>query len=215
MNWTRKRILQRVFILFGLCLVAQAGAYGQAGPQQVIQDTSEQLRVSLQGNRQRLVDEPEYAYRLADEVFLPHVDMGQVSSLVLGKHWRKATPEQQQFKRMLVRTYATALRELGDWEVDFLPLRTQPGEDRVVVQTLMTREGAPPVAMDYRMHQKDGRWLAFDVSVEGVSLITNYRTSFSRLIRQKGIDGLIKELTARNEQGQSLGEPMAANTAAR
>ena len=220
MNWTRTRLIQRVLIVFGFCLVTQAGAYGKTGPQQVIQDTSERLRVILQENKQRLVDEPEYVYRLADEVFVPHVDMERVSSLVLGKHWRRATPEQKQafsdqFKRMLVRTYATALRELGDWKVDFLPMRTQPGEKRVLVQTLMTRSGAPPVAMDYRMHQKDGHWLAFDVSVEGVSLITNYRASFSRLIRQKGIDGLIKELAARNEQGQSLGEPVAANMVAR
>lgn len=222
MNKARKLLIQGLFVVFGLgLLVTQVGASELSGPQQVIRNTSERLRATLIEDRQRLTDDPAYLYRMADEVFLPHVDMARVSSLVLGKHWRKATPEQkqafaEQFKRMLVRTYATALHELGDWEVRFPPLRMQPGEKRVLVQTQLIRTGAQPVAVDYSMYRKDGHWLAYDVKIEGVSLVTNYRSSFSRLIRQKGIGGLIEELAARNEDRvQSLGEPMAANPAVR
>ena len=222
MNRVRILFVWGVCAIFGLgWLACQAAAEGLAEPQQVIRDTSRRLRTILFEDRQRLTDDPTYVYRLADEVFLPHVDMGRVSSLVLGKHWRKATPAQKrafagQFKRMLVRTYATALRELGDWEIRFLPLRMKPGGKRVVVQTMVNRPGAPPVAIDYRMYLRNGSWLAYDVKIEGISLITNYRSSFSRLIRQKGIGGLIEDLNARNqERMQSPGEPLAANMAAR
>jgi phospholipid transport system substrate-binding protein len=218
----RALILLRLCALFGLgWLAASAAAEGLAEPQQVIRDTSQRLRTILLEDRQQLTDDPTYLYRLADEVFLPHVDMGRVSSLVLGKHWRKATPAQkrafaEQFKHMLVRTYATALRELGDWEIRFLPLRMQPGEKRVVVQTMVSRPGGPPVAIDYRMYLSDDSWRAYDVKIEGISLITNYRSNFASLIRQKGIGGLIEELDARNRDSMfSSGKPLAANMAAR
>jgi len=194
--------LASLLVLFGLWLSpVLAGA--QDGPQQVIQETAGRLQQALKKDRQRLRNNPDYAYRLADRIFLPHVDMHRVSSLALGKHWRKASAAQkrafsEEFKKLLVRTYATALREMGEWELELLPLRMKPGDKKVQVQSKLIRPGAQPVAMDYTMYRKGGKWLAYDVKIEGISLVTNYRSSFSRLIRQKGIDGLIAELAARN-----------------
>lgn len=205
-----------LLVLFGLWL-PQAGATGLSEPQQVIQKTAQRLQQALREDRQRLIDDPGYIYRMVDQVLLPHVDMSRVSSLVLGRHWRKATAAQKQafaeeFKRLLVRTYATALRELGDWRIEFPPLRMNPDAESVLVQSRMIRSGAQPLAMDYRMYCKDGKWLAYDVKIEGISLITNYRSSFSRLIRQKGIGGLIEELAARNdEKAQEAGDKVAAH----
>ncbi len=188
----------------GFCL-PQADAGELLELQRAIQETAGRLQKILRDERLRLIDDPGYVYRLVDEVFLPHVDMTGASRLVLGRHWRKATTVQKQafaeeFKRLLVRTYATALREMGDWEVEFLPLRMKPGAKSVLVQSRLIRAGAQPVAVDYRMHRKDDSWLAYDVKIEGVSLITNYRSSFSRLIRQKGLGALIEELATRNDE---------------
>jgi phospholipid transport system substrate-binding protein len=182
-----------------------AGAEDLAPPQQVIRDTSQQLQSVLREERKLLLEDPAYVYRLADEVFVPRVDMARVSSLVLGRYWRTATPQQRQafgeeFKRLLARTYASALRELGDWELRFLPLRMGDESNRALVKTQILRSGAPPLAVDYSMHESEGRWLAYDVKIEGVSLITNYRSSFARLIQTKGMAGLIDELEKKNSE---------------
>lgn len=207
--------------LFTACLLAclalgiQAAEIGE--PQQVIKSTSERLKQVLEEDRQRLLDDPAYVYRMADEIFLPHVDMYRVSSLVLGRNWRKASADQKaafsrEFKRLLVRTYATAMRELGDFEIRFQPGRTQSDQRRALVKTEVLRPGAPPVAVDYQMHHSKGRWLAYDVKIEGISLVTNYRSSFGRLIRQKGIDGLIQELATMNQAREpAKSEKVAAN----
>ncbi len=222
MNRVRRYLFGGLLAFIGLGLyLPQAGAGGLPEPQRVIQETAERLQEVLREERKRLIDDPGYVYRLADEVFLPHVDMSRVSSLVLGRHWRTATVAQkhafaEEFKQLLVRTYATALRELGDWEVEFPRLRMKPGAQSVLVQSRLIREGAQPVAVDYRMYRKDDRWLAYDVKVEGVSLITNYRSSFSRLIRQKGIGALIEELAARNDEKTPAAEDkVVANSVVR
>ncbi len=187
-----------------LCLgLSPLSAADAIGPLQVIQAVSVRLKQVLEQDHQQLVDDPTFVYRMADEIFLPHVDMSRVSSLVLGRNWRKTTPRQKdaftrEFKRLLVRTYATAMRELGNWEVRFQPRRTRPDERHALVQSQILRPGAQPLAVDYQLHRSKGNWLAYDVKIEGISLVTNYRSSFRRLVRQKGIDGLIEELAAMN-----------------
>ncbi len=211
--------------ILGGCLAACLGlgfsplpAADAIGPQQVIQAASERLKQVLEQDHQRLIDDPAFVYRMADEIFLPHVDMSRVSSLVLGRNWRKATATQKdaftrEFKRLLVRTYATAMRELGNWEIRFQPLRTRPDEQHALVQTQVLRPGAQPLAVDYQMHRSKGNWLAYDVKIEGISLVTNYRSSFNRLIRQKGIDGLIEELAVMNaaKEPEKSGQVAANN----
>jgi phospholipid transport system substrate-binding protein len=189
--------------LAGLLAVSVAVADGLAEPQQVVQRVSDGLMKVLREDRALLRDDPKYVYRLVDELFLPNVDFDGVSALVLGPYWRRASPDQREafaheFKNMLIRTYATAVNELSEWEIRYLPLRLQPGAKEAVVRTQIMRSGGDPIQVDYRMHQKDGRWLAYDVAVAGVSLLTNYRSTFVSLARQKGLDGLIADLSARN-----------------
>lgn len=222
MNRVRGYLFGGLLTLFGLGYYLPRAVAGELPePQRVIQETAVRLQEVLREERDRLIHDPGYVYRLAGEVFLPHVDMYRVSSLVLGRHWRTATAAQKrafarEFERLLVRTYATALRELGDWEIEFLRLRMKPGTGNVLVRSRLIRAGAPPVAVDYRMYRKDGSWLAYDVKIEGVSLITNYRSSFSRLIRQKGIGALIGELAARNgEKAPAAGNSVVADSSAR
>ena len=199
----------RSWWLLGVMLASialnRAAAEELAPPQIVIRDTADRLQALLSEGRQRLISDPAHVYRLADDVFVPQVDMDQVSRLVLGRYWRNLTEGQRQdfsreFTRLLARTYTTALQELGDWKLRFLPLRMHPGDEKVLVQTEMLRPGAPPLAVDYSMHRHDGRWLAYDIKIEGVSLITNYRAGFARVIQLKGFSALIDELTHMNDQ---------------
>jgi phospholipid transport system substrate-binding protein len=202
----RKGVLLSVIVgLLGLVpvLSAEAGE-GLSEPQVVIQDISDQLKSLLHRDRERLRNDPEYAYRLANEVLAPHIDFGRVSALVLGKHWQRANAAQraeftEQFKRLLVRTYATAFSEFKDWEIQHFPLQLRDGEEMAQVRIKVLRSGAQPVEVLYRMHHDDQGWKVFNVKIEGVSLVTNYRTNFNQEIRRGGIDGLIQTLKSKNE----------------
>jgi len=174
-------------------------------PEAAIHDVSESLKTLLQQNQERIKTDKAYVYRLANKVVAPHVDFNRLSGLALGKHWRRATPEQKkefmsEFQRLLVRTYATAFREFGEWSLKFDSRHDASDAKSVVVRSQVLRPGAPPVSVKYRMHQKDGVWLAYDVVIEGISLVTNYRTTFAKEVRRNGMDGLIKRVAKLNNQ---------------
>ena len=194
-------------VILIISLIPFAGlAEELAPPQKLIKDTSEEMIRILEQDRQKLIDDPEHVYRLATDILVPHVDMYRVSRLVLGKYWRRASREQRlrfskEFRRMLVRTYASALKQFrGQADIDFLPMRDAPGADNVIVNTKIAHAGAQPVSVSYRMHLRRGQWLVYDVKVEGVSLVTNYRSSFSHQIRQKGLDHLILRIAELNQR---------------
>ncbi len=207
--------LVRVFRLFGrgtsalmlYALIAMHSCLASADqavpPEQVIEQVSSQLLEVLERDRERLREDPRYVYRLADEILAPNIDFARVSSLVLGKHWRKATPAQRsefayQFQRLLVRTYATAFSELGNWTLRIAPATMSSNNRRATVKAKLFRPQAAPVDLNYSMNYSDGRWCAYDVKIDGVSLVTNYRSSFAREVRLKGIDGLIGKITSLN-----------------
>lgn len=148
------------------------------------------------GNRAKLLG-------LIEAKVLPHFDFTSMTALALGQNWRKANPEQkarltEEFKILLVRTYASALAAFSDQRFDFRPLRAKPTDTDVVVQVRVLQAGAQPVPIDYSMQKTAAGWKAYDVMVGGVSLVANYRTEFSNVVRQSGIDGLIKNLEAKN-----------------
>lgn len=199
-------VARRQFLILTLlvCLPLAVLAEELAGPQQVIQRISDQLQDILINNQEQLQQDPAYVYQLANEVLIPHVDFGRVSSLVLGKYWRRATDEQKlafsrEFQRLLVRTYSTAFKEFQGWEISYTPLRMNEGDSDVAVHTQVKRSGAAPVEVVYRMHIQGGDWKAYDVTIEGISLITNYRTSFAREVRRRGMQGLIQRITELND----------------
>jgi phospholipid transport system substrate-binding protein len=192
-----------VIVLLAWTAVAPAHAAALEGPHQVVQRVSDGLMRALREDRHRLETDPGYVHRLVDEIFLPNVDFDRVAGLVLGPFWRDASAQQRagfrrEFKAMLIHTYASALNKLSDWEIRYPPLHLEPSQRDLSVPTEILRGGAPPVEVTYRMAFDSGRWRAYDVSVEGVSLLTNYRSTFVRMARQKGLDGLIQELAQRN-----------------
>ena len=140
--------------------------------------------------------------QFVNEVILPHTDFDKISALVLGKIWKTATPDERErfkheFQTLLVRTYSRAFIEFKDWSIRFLPLDMENGATKVIVKTEVLQPGLQPVAVNYRMLLSNGEWKAYDIMIEGVSLVTNYRTTFSNEVQTKGslnavIDGLAK-----------------------
>ena len=180
-----------------------------APPQLVIQRTADQLQSSLQ--------KPEYkadfkkATALVDKIIYPVVDFDRVSILVLGKHWRTATTAQkerfkQEFRMLLVRTYTTAFTEYSDWKIRYLPLEDNT-DKKALVKTEILQSGGQPVAINYRMVQEGANWKVYDVLIEGISLLQNYRTSFNDEVEQTGsLDQLIAHLAERN--ASAMREPL-------
>jgi phospholipid transport system substrate-binding protein len=133
----------------------------------------------------------------------PNFNFTRMTQLAMGRNWAKASPEQQQvltgeFKNLLVRTYSGALSSYRNNSVDFKPVRMQPSDTDVIVKTLV-QSGGSPIPIDYNMEKVGDGWKAYDVTVGGVSLVTNYREEFNNIVRDAGVDGLIKQLQQKNK----------------
>lgn len=142
---------------------------------------------------------------LAEEKILPNFNFDTVSRLVLGKNWLRATPVQKaafqtEFKSLLLRTYASALSKYKNQIIEYKPFKMQSTDTVVTVKSQIIQSGTQPIGLDYSLEkQSDGGWKVFDIVVEGVSLVTNYRSQFSDEIRQNGIDSLVKKLADKNK----------------
>ncbi len=149
------------------------------------------------GNRAKLI-------QLIDAKVLPHFNFSAMTALAMGQSWNKANPEQkkrltEEFRTLLVRTYASALAAYSEQRFDFRPLRAKPTDTDVTVQVRVLQAGAQPVPIDYSMEKTAAGWKVYDVMVGGVSLVANYRTEFNNAVRESGIDGLIKNLATKNK----------------
>jgi phospholipid transport system substrate-binding protein len=169
-------------------------------PDVLVKTTTEEVLAVIEqtSDRHRLV-------QLAETKVLPYFDFKRMTRLAVGKSWTQATPEQQQalekeFRDLLVRTYTNALAtgQRKKATVEVKPLRMQPDSAEVTVKTKVTEAGRQPVALDYQMAKTSAGWKVFDVVVENVSLVTNYRASFAEEVSKSGIDGLIKTLAEKN-----------------
>ncbi len=190
-------------VLFGLTQIAFAGS----PPDQVIRDTTDKLIGELDADRQALAADNAKLYKLVDDIVVPHFDFARMSRLVLGRSWRAANADQQtrfveEFRTLLVRTYATALFEYNtENSLSIKPLKLKDDDKRVIVRTEFDLGSGPAVSMNYSFHKnKSGDWKVYDVSVDGVSLVTNYRSSYNRIIQNEGMDALIESLADKNVQ---------------
>ena len=197
----RRWLYSAAFFLFAWSMVA-AGAVARDA-QELVRTTADKVIARVKQDKAALRAEPLKLHALVDELIIPHFDFVRMSQWVLGKHWRAANQNQQtqfveQFKKLLVRTYATTLLEYSDKEIRYLPLREEADGKTVTVKTEVAQSSGTIVPINYRMHVKDNGWKVYDVSVDGVSLVSTYRSSFNSEIRKCGIEGLIKDLAAKN-----------------
>lgn len=199
--------------LLCLCLVAwgstgiNAMAAEPQPPLEMIKQTADRLIAKLKADEAVIRKDPSRLYALVSDIVLPHFDFERMAAWVLGKHWRTATPVQREkftaeFRNLLVRTYATSLTDYTDRAIKYTPVRANPGATEVTVHTAVEQPGAAPIPIDYSLALKDGEWKVYDVAIDGVSLVTNYRSSFSNEIRKSGLDKLISKLAQRNQTNQ-------------
>lgn len=193
-------MMARISGLLALLLAFSAQAQGTSPDALVKSTVQDVIGVIKQTKDQRaLVD-------LAEKKVLPHFDFKRMTRLAVGRSWSKASPAQQEaleraFRTLLVRTYTTALSQSsGETRVEVKPSNPKSGEAETVVRTLVNEPGRKPFAIDYRMSNASGGWKVYDVVVENLSLVTNYRSSFQSEIARSGIDGLIKTIEAKNQR---------------
>ena len=161
------------------------------------------------GDRRKIVT-------LIEDKVLPHFNFTSMTSSAVGRNWEKASPGEkarltEEFKTLLVRTYSSALAAYSNQKFDFRPLRAKPTDTDVTINVRVLQSGAQPVTIDYDMEKRPNGWKVWDVRVGGISLVANYRTEFDNLVREGGVDGLIKALQTKN---RSLEKPAAAASAA-
>ena len=194
-----------------LCVLALASAFlaGPARAQEALPPDALVKNVTLEvvdliakdkeirsGSRAKLI-------QVIEARVLPHFNFTAMTALAMGQSWHKATAEQkkrltEEFKTLLVRTYASALSAYSEQKFDFRPLRAKPTDTDVVVNVRVLQPGAQPVPIDYSMEKTAAGWKVYDVMVGGVSLVANYRTEFNNNVRESGIEGLIKNLQSKN-----------------
>jgi len=197
------------FVAFIIVNATSAYAVGSTDdPQALVKVTTEKMFAKLKAEKQKLDKNPALVYGLVSDIVLPHFDFISMSKWVLGKNWRSASRAQKigfikAFRELMVRTYSVALLEYTDSKITYKPLRDDVSKGNVTVKTQVETGKGEPVAINYSLHKKKKGWKVYDVSVEGVSLIANYRTTFASEVKQKGLDALIARLQKHNKKKEA------------
>jgi len=171
----------------------------------LLERTSAQVIKILRDDHELLKSEPGRIYKIIDDYILPHLDNVTMAKLALGKNWRKATKKQKlafvdEFKNLLVRTYSKSLIEYKDNEIKYFPIKLEVDTRKTSVKAEITQPGGPPIPMAYRMRLKNNAWKVYDIKIDGISLVTSYRGTFTQEIRKSGIEGLLKYLRDKNSK---------------
>jgi len=183
---------------------AQTKVDPKAAPNEFVEAVANNALQAVKNDEAAKSGDLRRIHQLVDELILPYVNFEKTTRLAAGRYWRQASPQQQQalvdaFKGTLIRTYSGALADVDQVSrIDMQPFRGDPNADDVVVRSLVTRSNAPSVAVDYRLEKTAEGWKVYDVNVENIWLIQNYRNQFAQQIQQSGIDGLIKALQESN-----------------
>jgi phospholipid transport system substrate-binding protein len=203
-----------VLLLPGAARAAAETASTEVSAQDVMVDVSTRLFAALDSNRAAIRRNPEAVYPLVDQTVFPHFDVDYATQLVLAQHWRAATPEQRQrfvaaFYRALLRTYGSALADATADRLKVLPFRGDPGAPQATVRTEVTRSSGTVVPVEYRLHRTPDGWKAFDVIIEGISYVRNYRADLDAEISAKGLDAVIHRIETQGltpVRGESRGQ---------
>lgn len=178
----------------------------EMGPDELVKKTAEEVLEIVKSDKDIQAGDQQKIFALAEAKILPNFDFDRVSRLVLGRNWANATKEQQaqfqkEFRTLLLRTYASALSKYQNQTIQYLPFRSQPDATRATVKTQILQPGGQPIGIDYTLEKGTNGWKVFDIVIEGVSLVTNYRSQFNNEIRQAGgMDGLIQKIAEKNKQ---------------
>ena len=192
-------------LLLALALAAPVLPAQELEPNALLQSTTLEVITAIKRERDLHGGQPKQVAALVETKVLPLFDFTRMTRIAVARNWRLATPEQRltltaEFKTLLVRTYSTALSSYRDQVIEFRGLRSVPTDTEVTVRSVVKQSGTAPIAMDYDMEKTPAGWKVFDIKVEGISLVTTYRDTFAEIVRDGGVDGLIKALEDKNKQ---------------
>ncbi|WP_438971286.1 MlaC/ttg2D family ABC transporter substrate-binding protein [Methylophaga sp.] len=206
--------LIRKFLLFFAALMLSLGpltvsAEALSAPEILVKNASDDMLKALEEHDTELEEDPTKIYSLVEDILMPHFDFDKMSKLALGKNWRVADAEQrirftEEFRLLLIRTYSTAMLEYSNEEIRLLPFRDDLSRKRVSVPMEVVQPAGPAIPMALSLYlNKQDEWKVYDVKIDGISLVTNYRSSFANEIRAGGMDKLIEDLAKRNAKVKS------------
>ncbi len=198
--------LKKLFInlIFLIALIFPFYSIAALAPDELVKKTAEDVIFAIKADEEIQKGNKEKIYKLAEDKILPNFDFERISRLVLGRAWRKTNENQKkgfikEFRTLLLKTYAVALSKYKDQEIVFKPTRMSKGDEIVIVKSEIVQNGGQPIKVNYALSNNSGKWLVFDIVIEGVSLVTNYRSQFSSEIKRNGIDVLIDKLAKKNK----------------
>lgn len=203
-------MLRKLFAMLLLCS-GMAGAMAQEGPDATVRKVVDEVVGLIKEDKAIRAGDTQRAVEIVEQKVIPFTDMSRMTGLAVGRDWRVASNEQKaaltrEFQTLIVRTYSNVLIQYKDEQIVVKPFKGKASDERAIVNTEVRRPGTKPVLIDYELIRKPEGWRVYDVVVADVSLVTNYRDSFSQEIREKGIDGLIASMQAKNKQPTSKGK---------
>ncbi len=202
-----KNVLRVLLLgLVGFLSVSVSATEDAEHPQALVESAIDNVLTELKNNADEIKENPNKIYELVQTKLIPYFDFDKMSKLALGKNWRKASDEQRtlfvvEFRLLLVRTYSTALSEYAGQDINFLPFKGDLTKKKAKVKMEIVQTGGASIPMSLSIFQnKQDAWKVYDVKVDGISLVTNYRSSFASEIRKDGMDKLIERLAERNQK---------------
>jgi phospholipid transport system substrate-binding protein len=189
--------------LLAVWLVGFPAAAAEVSPDTLVDNTAQEVLSIVRQDKELRAGNMAKILDLVEAKVLPHFNFTRMTRLAMGKNWNKATPQQQEelvkeFRTLLVRTYSNALSTYSDYKIKVEPLRSKAGDTDTTVKTKVMQDNGQPVDIDYSMEKTGDGWKVYDVTVAGVSLVTNYRSTFNSQIREGGVEKLLKTLGDKN-----------------
>lgn len=191
-----------LMVLGMMCLTGIANAE-MVAPDVMIKGVAQDVMTIVKQDTGSKAESQKKILALVDAEVLPNFNFTHMTQLAMGRYWRQATPEQQkalvaEFRNMLVRTYTNAFTLYREQQIEVKPLKLAATDKDIMVYTRIVKSGGQPTSVNYRMEKMADGWKVYDVVIEAVSLVTNYRSQFASTIQKSGVDGLIKELSGMN-----------------
>ncbi|MGB5245998.1 MAG: ABC transporter substrate-binding protein [Woeseia sp.] len=193
-------LIRKMVLIAAIGMFVAVAAFADS-PVTVIEEGAKELGQKIDGRRDELRNDRKTLYALIDEMLLPRFDREYAARLVLGRHWRDASDEQKKrfieaFYRALLHRYADGVLDYDQNRVEIMPYRGDDSEDRTTVQTTVTLDDGTKVPVNYALVRRDQGWLMFDVTIEGISYVRNFRAEMNSEIQAKGLEAVIKRLEA-------------------
>ena len=199
-------MVKRYLLCLGtlMCLAgAPVRAAETLAPDALARSVTQDVLAAVKADKDLQSGNLQKALQVVEAKVLPHFDIGHMTRLAMGRNWRQATPDQQktlitEFRTLLVRTYTAAFTQYRNQTVDYKPVRVGTDDSDVTVRSVINQPGSQPISVEYRMEKTGQDWKVYDVKIEGISLVENYRTTFSAEVQKGGIEGLIQALSEKN-----------------